>query len=349
MLQRDRSEDSALPLDGDAFFGFDRWLDAVRPAAVVRDPAGPFVHDLDVAVPHDVVAVAAEQRLGVKGDVHRAEQQVIRLFVEARVDERAGLPETRFGQHDGATVLIGRVIDTRSQPPHDGGKRHGVDVRRWRVTRDHQRNARFIDEDEVGFVHDRELVAAMNDLRRTLGGVIAQEIEAGFFGGHVRDVARVGAPPGVPRESFDDERRLEMEGAIERRHPLRVPACEVVVGGEDMHSATLERTEQGGKRGDQRLAFAGDELHEPAAVHRHGRRHLHVEGPHAEYVGRDLARHREHLGQQRIDTFTVTSSLPEHPCVRSQLILAAVTRSERVDRPHDVVVRMHVGTQQERR
>ena len=180
--------------------------------------------------------------------------------------------------------------------------------------------------------------------------MIAQEIEAGFFGGHVRDVARVGAPPGVPRESFDDERRLEIEGAIERRHPLRVPACEVVVGGEDMHcrfQPSLQ--EQGGKRGDQRLAFAGGELHKPAACIATAAAICTSKGLMPRYVGRDLARHREHLGQQRIDTFTVTSSLPEQPCVRSQLILAAsLAPSASIVRPTSVV-RMHVGTQQERR
>ena len=173
----------------------------------------------------------------------------------------------------------------------------------------------------------------MNDLRRTLGGVIAQEIEAGFFGGHVRDVARRRRAAGRPGESPSmTNAGSRSKRAIERRHPLRVPACEVVVGGEDMTPRPSSAREQGGKRGRPasclrrwraaRACRGASPRPPPSARRRASCR---------SYVGRDLARHREHLGQQRIDTchrHELAAGAPVRPLAA---ILAAVTRSERVE------------------
>ena len=64
VLHRDRAQDAPLWPTRDVFLGLDRRLDAVRPASVLRDAAGPLVHELDDAVADDVVAVAAEERSG---------------------------------------------------------------------------------------------------------------------------------------------------------------------------------------------------------------------------------------------------------------------------------------------
>ena len=67
------------------FLGFDRRLNAVRPAAVLGDAPGPFVDQLHHAVADDVVAIAAEQRFRVQRDVHRTEEQMRRQIVQAHL------------------------------------------------------------------------------------------------------------------------------------------------------------------------------------------------------------------------------------------------------------------------
>ena len=77
VLHRDRAEDPAFFPHRDAFHRFDRRLDAVRPATVVSDAAGPLVDELDAAVPDDVVAVALQQRFRMQSDVHAAQEEVL--------------------------------------------------------------------------------------------------------------------------------------------------------------------------------------------------------------------------------------------------------------------------------
>ena len=84
VLHRDRAEHAAFGAHRNSFLGLDRRLNAVRPSPVLGDPSRPLVDDFDPSVAHDIVAIAAEEHLGVQGDVDGAEQQVIRRIVESR-------------------------------------------------------------------------------------------------------------------------------------------------------------------------------------------------------------------------------------------------------------------------
>ena len=78
VLHRDRAEHAAFGAHRNSFLGLDRRLNAVGPSPVLGDPSRPLVDDFDPAVAHDIVPIAAEEHLGVQGDVDGAEQQVIR-------------------------------------------------------------------------------------------------------------------------------------------------------------------------------------------------------------------------------------------------------------------------------
>ena len=56
------------------------------------------------------------------------------------------------------------------------------------------------------------------------------------------------------------------EEVIDRAHPLWVTPGQVVVDGDDMHALAGQRVEIDGKRGDQRLAFAGLHLGDAAVI-----------------------------------------------------------------------------------
>ena len=63
VLERDRRERLVLALDLDAFLRLDRLVQAVGPAPARHQAAGELVDDDDLAVLHDVVDVALEERV----------------------------------------------------------------------------------------------------------------------------------------------------------------------------------------------------------------------------------------------------------------------------------------------
>ena len=71
ILQGDGGQHAALLAERQSLLGFERRVQARRPAAVRRDAALELVHRFDGAVFHDVVHIAAQQRVGVDGVMHR--------------------------------------------------------------------------------------------------------------------------------------------------------------------------------------------------------------------------------------------------------------------------------------
>ena len=61
--------------------------------------------------------------------------------------------------------------------------------------RDDQRRPRFVDQDAVDFVHDREVVPALHVVREVELHVVAQVVEAELVVRAVGDVAAVGDLP----------------------------------------------------------------------------------------------------------------------------------------------------------
>ena len=108
------------------------------------------------AVADDVVAIAAEERLGVQRDVDGAEQQLVRRIVERDAERRSGVAEAGFGEDDRPAVLVGVVVDAAAQAADERGEPRVVDGQRRRRSGNHQRHARFVDQDEVGLVDDRD-------------------------------------------------------------------------------------------------------------------------------------------------------------------------------------------------
>ena len=126
--------------------------------------------------------------------------------------------------------------------------------------------------------------------------LIAQVIEARLLRRHVGHVGAIGLLPVRARHALLHERHGEPEPLIDRRHPLGVAPRQVVVEGEDVDAAAGERVERRRHHRRQRLALAGLHLDDRALVHGQGGDDLHVEGPHAEEVARQLASQREELG-----------------------------------------------------
>ena len=111
-----------LALDANAFLGFDRLVQSLRPAAARHRAAGELVDDQHLAVLHDVVHVALVQRVRAQQLVHDVQplglRRVLDLELAPRFDlllrgsargrGRSGaLPATDVRQHE-RLVLVGR-------------------------------------------------------------------------------------------------------------------------------------------------------------------------------------------------------------------------------------------------
>ncbi len=176
---------------------------------------------------------------------------------------------------------------------------------------DDQRRARFVDEDGVHFVDDREHEAALHFVVEAEREVVAQVVEAEFVVGAVGDVAAIGGALFGRVLLVPDDADGEPEEAIDRTHPVRVALREVFVDGDDVYAFTRERIQVGGQRRHQRLAFAGAHLGDAAIVERETADELHVEVAHLHRATRSLADHRKRFGSEVVERRAFGEALAE--------------------------------------
>ena len=188
--------------------------------------------------------------------------------------------------------------------------------------RDDQWRARFIDEDAVHFVHDGEVVASLDHAPQVELHVVAQVVEPELVVRPVGDVAPVGDLALLIGQLVLNHANGVTEEPVDAAHPLRVAAGQVVVDRHDVDALALERIEIGGKRGDQRLAFAGLHLCDGAVVQHHAADELDVVVPHVEHAAAGLPHHGEGLGQQLVERLAAPQALAERGRLSPQLRVA---------------------------
>jgi uncharacterized protein (TIGR03437 family) len=174
-----------------------------------------------------------------------------------------------------------------------------------------QRRARFVHQNGVDFVDDRELVAALDAILQAELHVVAQIIESVLVVGPVGDVGVVGVVALLVVQIVDDDTDREAKKLVNAAHPLGIALGQVIVDGDDMHAFTGERVQVNGKRGDQRFSFAGSHFSDPASVQDNTADQLHVEVPHVENAAAGFAAHGEGLDQQVVERLAVGDPLLE--------------------------------------
>src|SRR5437667_1579505 len=108
---------------------------------------------------------------------------------------------------------------------------------------------------------------------------------------------------------------------VESSHPLRVPACQVIVNRNDMHALAFERIQIGGERRNQRLTFTGLHLCDTPLMQSHATDELHIEVPHIESPLSGFADDRERFGQQVFERLSVLEALFEFRCLGLELLV----------------------------
>ena len=184
-----------------------------------------------------------------------------------------------------------------------------------------QRRARLVDQDGVDLVDDGEEVAALHHLGVRVLHVIAQIVESIFVVGTVGDVASVLLFALDVVEVVLDGTDGQPEELVDDTHPSGVAAGEVVVHGDDVHAAPGQCVKIDGKRGDERLAFAGLHLGDAAFVQHHAADKLHVEMTLTQRTLSGLADGGERLGQQVVEGLAVGQALAELIGTRAQLFV----------------------------
>ncbi len=336
VLEGDGRERLVLALDLDfrmvrvVFLGFHRLVQAVAPAAPGHQAARELVHDHDGAVLHHVLHVEVEQRVRAQRLVDVVEElHVLRVVqpvgagLETVGEHLLGLRHPALGQVDRLVLLVDDVVagllELFAIFRLDVAARHpplcqfGDDVIdlvievRGLLGRagDDERRPRFVDQDGVDLVHDRELVPALHVVREVELHVVAQVVEAELVVRAVGDVGGVGDLPLGVVEIVLDDADAHAEEPVDAAHPLGVAARQVVVDGDDVHALARERVEIGGQGGDERLAFARLHLRDLPAVEHHAADELHVEVPHVQHAAAGLTDDRERLGQQLVERVAV--------------------------------------------
>ena len=108
------------------------------------------------------------------------------------------------------------------------------------LTGDDQRRARLVDQDRVDLVHDRERVAALDDVVERDRHVVAEVVEAELGVRAVRDVGLVGGLAEVERHHVLDEADRHPEALEDAAVPFGVALGEVVVHRHEVDSGARE-------------------------------------------------------------------------------------------------------------
>ena len=244
VLDGDGAEDPALTSEPDAFFGFDGWLQSVGPTAILGDAALELIDQFDAAVLDDVIDIPAQQLFRVKSMIERCQERKVFGFVQiAAAQHGFDARHAVLGEVDVARVFVLAVVPAEdeaiapTQPcgtantSGDGGP-----------AGDHQRDARFIDQDGIDLVDDDVLKWALDQVAGVVAEMIAQIIEADFVRGGVGDVgvrlagvARCSCPAGPATTG-------RATVAIDAAHPFGVTAGQVVVDSQDVDAFATERS-----------------------------------------------------------------------------------------------------------
>ena len=326
VLQGDRGERLVLVLDLDALLRLDGLVHALVVAPSREHATRVLVDDEDLAVHDDVVLVLLEQLLGLDRVVEVADERRVDGVVEVVDAEQVlDLRDARLEHADGALLLVDLVVAAAVlaavQPLHDAGE---LDVPlRGDVGRagDDERRARLVDEDRVDLVDDAEVVAALHELGRVPGHVVAQVVEAELVVGAVGDVLGVLGPTLLGSHRAEDAAGLHAEGAVHAAHQLGLVLREEVVDGDDVHALARQGVEVGRERRDEGLALTGLHLGDVALVQGGAAHDLHVEVPLAEGALARLADGGERLREEHVERLALVEALTETLGLVAQLLV----------------------------
>ena len=150
-------------------------MDALGIAAAVHQTAGELIDDDDFAVLDDVLLILVKQMPRFERGVELMRQLEVALIVEiGYAEDLLDFGDALLLNRNGVRFLIDGEIFVFHQTRDDLRELRVQLGRIVALTADDQRRARFVDEDRVDFVDDREVQFALHHLIDAPGHVIAQ-------------------------------------------------------------------------------------------------------------------------------------------------------------------------------
>ncbi len=189
------------------------------------------------------------------------------------------------------------------------------------LTGDDQRRPRFVDEDGIDLVHDRERMAALNAVLEGGRHVVPQVVEPELGVGAVGDVGLVRRLALVERHHVLDPADRHPESLEDTAIPLGVALGEIVVDGDQVNARCRERVQVQRRRGDERLSLTGLHLGDVAFVQDDAAHHLHVEHPLLRLAPARLPNGSKRLEEELLERFAVLETLSELGSLGAQLVV----------------------------
>ena len=357
VLEGNSCQRQALPLNVDVLLGLDGLVKSGGVAPTIHETTGELVHDDDLAVGDDIIAVSVKERLGLEGVVEIGRQLEIlgRVkilhaqgsldFVDSLVCERCG---TQFLIDDIARIL--------AELPNDPCKALILACRLFGLAGDDQRRPRLVDENVVHLIHDGIVELSLGALPQVPNHVVAQIVKAElvvravgdirFVGILARagpkmmiavvgsDIARIkeeGTHSGVRTHGLDDA-DAKAQRVVYRPHPLGTDLGQIVVGRHQMCPSPRQCVQVERERGDERLSLAGLHLCDLVLVQDDAAEQLHIKETQADGAYARFAHEGKSSGQNLVEDLALISvtSLFERLDLASQdpslvIVLFAIT------------------------
>src|SRR5688572_22057212 len=132
-----------------------------------------------------------------------------------------------------------------------------------------ERDSSLIDQDRVHFIDKGNCKWTMDLVLGVQRDLIAKVVKSDFVRRTVRDITGIGVLPFGRRHALLDTTDGQSEASVDRPHPLRIPARQVVICSEDVNTSALLCIPGDGGNSRDGLTLAGLHLGDLAVGHCH--------------------------------------------------------------------------------
>ena len=300
-------------------------MQALVVPAAIHEPPGEFIDNDDFPVLHHIVDVLFHKAPGLHGLIDVVRQcGIFRVRQILHAEILFGLGDAGGCEGYGAGLFVHKIIavvvvvdflvlglgkDLLAQRG-DKPVRHFVELGGiLSLAGDNQRRTGFINQDGVHLVHDGKGVAPLNQLLLVNRHVVPEVVEAQLVVGAVGDVGGVGGPALGGGHAGNHQTDGQTHVAVDLAHPLGLVFCKVVVDGDHMDAPSVQGIQVAGQNGNQRLAFTGLHLGNPALMEHDAADELDRVGAHTQHPVGSLPDGGEGLGQQIVQRLALVKPL----------------------------------------
>ena len=328
ILERDGCQCLALGLDFDAFFGFYRLMQPVRPPPAVHHAAGKIVDDDDFAIFDDIVLVEFIQSMRFERFVDV--MQVFDIFRIVYILDFQVVFEffnPGFVERHAVRFFVDRVILVAFEERNEFVDFFVKIEILFQLPRYDERRPGFVDQNRVDLVDNRIAMPALNIIRQLVLHVVAQIIEAEFVVRSVGNVAIVGVSARFVVQIGQNLAHRKPQKLVYLPHPIGVAASQIIVYRDQMRALSFQCVEIHRARGDERLAFARFHFRNHPPMQHDPADELHIIMPHVQNPPARLADRRKRLRQNIVERRAVFDHRLEFRRLRLQLLVGQALNS----------------------